>query len=69
MSEIIKSACNCGEEINIEIGLVKSFRGDGKRPFYDGEHPLVTQLRCRKCNSWLANSCPGAIYGNNYANH
>ncbi len=61
--KIIKSACNCGEQINIEINAENSFRGDGKRPHYEGDHPSSTQLRCRKCHGWLADTCKDAYHG------
>ena len=61
---VIESACNCGEPISIEICCEQSFRGDGKRPFYKGSHPAITQLRCRKCRGWLADTCPDAGHEN-----
>lgn len=60
MSQIVKSACQCGEAINIETGLTNTWRNDGKRLFYDNQDKTGTQLRCRKCRGWLADTCPGA---------
>jgi hypothetical protein len=62
--KIIESACSCGEPIKIEINGDRSHRGDGIRPFYEGSHPYLTQLRCRKCKGWLADTCPDAAYKN-----
>ena len=62
MTEIIKSACDCGEPILIETGLQQCFRADGKRPHYAGSHPASTQLRCKKCGGWLMDTCVDAKY-------
>lgn len=58
---VIESACNCGEPISIEIGAERAFRHDGKRPFYTNDRGF-TQLRCRKCRGWLADTCADAAY-------
>lgn len=63
MGNIIKSKCSCGEKINVEQESENSCRSDNKRPFYDGAPNGALQFRCRKCGSWLADSCPAAKWG------
>lgn len=59
MAKEIKSACQCGEPILIELGSEISFRADGKRPHYANDDKTTT-LRCRKCRGWLADTCADA---------
>lgn len=59
---IIKSTCNCGEPINVETDSETACRADKKRPFYEEHGATSTQLRCRKCLGWLADTCKDAVW-------
>lgn len=63
MGEIIKTECECGEPVHVELGRFGLARPDGKRPHHPGGNNNSTQLRCRKCHGWLPDTCKAAAFG------
>ena len=74
-TNVIQTACSCGEPIFVEKGRYDLCRKDGLRPFYpDAVVPTeldserynknnVTVFRCRKCKGWIGDTCKEAAFG------